>query len=184
MNGFTEEDTRSSCLLFDLALTNFYSHWKGKLVVGWPPSDRAWWRRAHDRNRLPILAVHENSALVAAMPEWDAIDWSWEELGVLPTRWWSALEQWRVIYYIFDASDGKSCVGSACGKGNLRDRWLDYAASGHGGNRLLRQREPKDFRFTILQRVSPDMAKDDVIRLEASWKERLHTRAPNGLNDN
>jgi hypothetical protein len=28
------------------------------------------------------------------------------------------------------------------------------------------------------------MASEDVIRLEASWKERLHTRAPYGLNDN
>ena len=25
---------------------------------------------------------------------------------------------------------------------------------------------------------------DDVIRIESSWKERLHTRHPEGLNDN
>jgi hypothetical protein len=35
-----------------------------------------------------------------------------------------------------------------------------------------------------LQRVSPDMPADDVIRLEASWKLRLHTRSPFGLNSN
>jgi hypothetical protein len=58
-----------------------------------------------------------------------------------------------------------------------------YAARWHGGNILLRQREPKYFRFSI-QRVSPDMDAADVIRLEATWKERLHTRAPFGLNDN
>ena len=49
---------------------------------------------------------------------------------------------------------------------------------------LLRQRDPKNFRFTILQRVSPDMDAGDVIRLEGTWKERLHTRSPLGLNDN
>ena len=36
----------------------------------------------------------------------------------------------------------------------------------------------------ILQRVSPDMGQADVIAAEKSWKERLHTREPFGLNDN
>lgn len=182
MTGFTGEK-RSSILWFDLRLTDFYTSWKGRLIVGWPPPERSWWRRAH-RNEFPILAVLEESALDAAMPEWDAINFSWEELGVLPKRWKSALSQWRGIYYIFDTSDGKGYVGSAYGEDNLLGRWLNYAARGHGGNRLLRQRDPRRFRFTILQRVSPDMPASEVIRLEGSWKERLHTREPYGLNDN
>jgi hypothetical protein len=43
-----------------------------------------------------------------------------------------------------------------------------------------RQRDPKKFRFTILQRVSPDMEQAEVIAVENSWKERLHTREPFG----
>jgi hypothetical protein len=35
-----------------------------------------------------------------------------------------------------------------------------------------------------LQRVSPDMDAADIIALEGSWKQRLHTRQPHGLNDN
>jgi hypothetical protein len=103
---------------------------------------------------------------------------------VLPTRWRSALAHWRGIYFIFDVSDAKGYVGAAYGHDNILGRWLAYAATGHGGNSLLRQRDPRHFRFTILQRVSPDMEDDDVIRLEATWKERLHTRPPYGLNDN
>lgn len=170
-------------LWFELELTDFYAQWKGKLVVAWPPPERSWWRRAH-RNEFPVLAVLEDSALDAAMPEWDAIDLRWDELNVFPARWKSALSHWRGIYYIFDSSDGMGYVGSAYGKDNLLRRWENYAARGHGGNRLLRKRDPRKFRFTILQRVSPDMEAADVIRLEASWKERLHTRAPHGLNDN
>lgn len=119
-----------------------------------------------------------------AHPEWDEIDLGWEELAVLPTRWRAKLSEWRAIYYIFDTSDGKVYVGSAYGGENLLGRWLNYGAKGHGGNVLLRQRDPKNFRFTILQRVSPDMESADVIRLEATWKERLHTRQPWGLNEN
>lgn len=180
--GFTEEDSRTSILWFDLALTDFYASWKGKLIVSWP-AERSWWRRAH-RNEIPILAILEDSALDAAMPEWDEIVFTWEELGILPTRWKSALSQWRGIYYIFDTSDGKGYVGSAYGESNLLGRWLNYATRGHGGNCLLRQRNPRNFRFSILQRVSPDMDASNIIRLEGSWKERLHTREPFGLNDN
>src|SRR5207249_1052408 len=108
---------------------------------------------------------------------------TWEELAVLPTRWKVVLAQWRGIYYIFDSSDGKGYVGSAYGEDNLLGRWSNYAAQGHGGNRLLRQREPKNFSFTILQLLSPDTNLGEVVALEASWKRRLHTRQPRGLNE-
>ncbi|MCP4259361.1 MAG: GIY-YIG nuclease family protein [Planctomycetes bacterium] len=183
MQGFTEENPRQSILWFDLALTDFCASWKGKLIVGWPPPERSWWRRAH-RNVIPILSILEDSALDARMPKWDSLILSWEELGVLPSRWKSALSEWRGIYYIFDSSDGKGYVGSAYGEANLYGRWLNYAAHGHGGNKLLKQRDPRNFRFSVLQRVSPDMNPGDLIRLEGSWKERLHTREPFGLNDN
>ena len=118
------------------------------------------------------------------MPEWYELTITWEELHVLPTCWKSALSQWRGIYVIFDHDDGKSYVGSAYGKDNLLGRWLDYATVGHGGNKHLRKRNPRSFSFSILQRVSPDMEADEIIRLEATWKARLHTRHPDGLNDN
>ncbi|MDQ2920632.1 MAG: hypothetical protein M3R52_03300 [Acidobacteriota bacterium] len=86
MKGWeTREAGRSSHLWFDLTLTDFYAHWKGKLVVGWPPPERVWWRRAH-RNDIPVVAVLEDSALDAAMPEWNEIDLTWEMLGSTTTR--------------------------------------------------------------------------------------------------
>jgi hypothetical protein len=183
--GFTEESSRSSILWFDLALTDFYAHWKGKLIVGWPRLDKNWHRWAYKpKNEMPVLTILEESALDTAMPEWDAIDFTWDELGVLPKRLKSKLSEWRGIYYIFDTSDGKGYVGSAYGEDNLLGRWLSYAAGGYKGVHLLRQRDPRNFRFAILQRVSPDEKPDDVIRLESSWKQRLHTRQPYGLNDN
>jgi hypothetical protein len=182
MEGFSGKH-RSTVLWFDLALKPFYASWKGKLIIGWPPPERSWWRRAH-RNTFPVQAILEDSALDAVMPAWDQIDLGWDELRVFPSRWRMALSQWRGIYYIYDQSNGKGYVGSAYGATNLLGRWITYAASGHGGNSLLRQRDPKNFRFTILQRVSPDMDAADAIHLEGTWKERLHTRAPFGLNDN
>ncbi len=183
MKGFTGEK-RSSVLWFDLELmTGFYASWKGKLIVSWPPPELSWWRRAH-RNEIPIHAILQDSALDPNIPEWNTIDLAWEDLRILPKNLESALLHWRGIYYIFDTSDGKGYVGSAYGKDNLLGRWRNYAASGHGGNDALRKRDPHNFQFTILERVSPDMKDSDTIQLENSWKERLHTRKPYGLNDN
>lgn len=183
MRGFAEEESRASVLWFDLTITEHYAHWKGKLTVEWPPPERSWWRRAH-RNDIPVTAILEDNALEADMPDWHELNLTWEQLAILPSRWKAALAQWRGIYFIFDASDGKGYVGSAYGEANLLGRWLNYAARGDGGNRLLCQRDPTRFQFSILQRVSPDLEAAEVIRLESSWKARLHTRMPFGLNDN
>ena len=168
---------------FDLVHTGFYAHWKGRLVIQWPPPERAW-ARWLDRpnNALPIEAILEQSVLTAAMPEWHEIDLTWEQLRALPESWKLRLQEWRGIYYIFDTASGKGYVGSAYGSDNIYGRWMNYAQTSHGGNRRLRRRDPKNFRFTILERVSPDAAPADVIRLESSWKDRLHTRHPFGLN--
>jgi hypothetical protein len=181
MRGFSGK-SRSSVLWFDLKLLDFYSSWKGKLIVDWPPGI-AWWRRAH-KNKIPIHAILEDSALDVTMMEWDRLDLGWNELGVISKRWQNKLSEWRGIYYIFDKSDAKGYVGSAYGTDNLLGRWRNYSATGHGGNRLLRERDPENFRFTILELLSPVERIDNVRNRENSWKERLHTRSPHGLNDN
>lgn len=170
-------------LWFDLRLTSALAEWSGRLVVGWPGIERSWVRWA-DRNTFPVLAIHEESAFNRAMDPWDELLLTWNELHVLPKRWQQDLAQWRGIYYIHDGATGKGYVGSACGAENIWGRWKNYAATGHGGNRLLRAVKPGNLTFSVLQRVSPDMAPDDVIAIENSWKLRLHTRAPDGLNDN
>jgi hypothetical protein len=122
MQGWSrEKDQRTSQLWFDLTRTDFYSSWVGKLVIAWPPPERSWWRRAH-RNEIPVAAVLPESAFSAAMPEWNKMEFTWAEFGVLPTPWRSALSQWRGIYYIFDTSDRRGYVGSAYGKDNLLGR--------------------------------------------------------------
>lgn len=181
MQGF-EKGTRKQLLWFELKLVDFFSSWKGKLVVEWPGLERSWYRWA-DRNSFTIAAIHEQSVLDKEMPHWDQLVLTWEELRILPTAWKAAMKEWRGIYHIFDESDGKAYVGSAYGKDNILGRWLNYSARGHGGNTQLRRRNCSNFRFSILQRVSPDMEPRDVIQLEESWKRRLHT-LEFGLNAN
>jgi hypothetical protein len=154
----------------------------GRLLVHWKPAGQTWCQRG-DRKNLPVLAIHEENIFDPASKPWDEIDLSWAELATLPPRRKLQLAEWRGIYLIFDEIDGKGYVGSASGEANILGRWKDYAVRSDGGNRLLRNRDPATFRFSILQRVSPDMPRDEVEAIEASWKRRLHTLT-HGLNAN
>jgi hypothetical protein len=174
-------DGRES-LWFDLDRVEYLTQWAGKLVVDWPPPERSWWRWSA-RNTMPVRAIHEESAFVRAMPSWDALVLTWAQLATLPNSWRAALAQWRGIYLILDSSSGKAYVGSAYGDGNILGRWREYAKKGDGGNVKLRKLDPSPFRFSILERVSPDMPAEEVIAREALWKDRLGTREF-GLNDN
>jgi hypothetical protein len=181
MSGFTGD--RPTTLWFDLVpSTKFYPEWRGRLLVRWPGLERSWWRWA-DRNAFAIDAIREASTLEEPPPRWEELVLGWSELKVLPSTWQASLKEWRGIYFIWDSSDGRGYVGAAYGAENILRRWLNYGVSGHGGNRELRKRDPRSFEFSILQRVSPDMPTDEVIRLEQTWKLRLHTRE-SGLNEN
>jgi hypothetical protein len=184
LSPWEEVDSRPTALLFDLDLLDAMNNWKGRLVVGWPSSDRAWFRRLNEQNHFPVLAINQDSLLVSSVPRWQELCLAWSDLQALPSRWQAALSQWRGIYLVFDASDGKAYVGSACGGENILGRWRGYAASGHGGNLLLRDRDPRNFVFSIVQLLSPDVTPDEVVALESNWKTRLHTRHPHGLNAN
>lgn len=183
--GFTAEQAAQvgTVRQFDLELLPFCREWRGKLVINFPPPERSWFRWI-DRGAFPVRAILEESAFAQKAPEWYEIDLSFAELAMLPGSWRARLSEWRGIYLIFDESDGRSYVGSAYGPENILGRWAVYAGDGHGGNRELQGRDPRNFRFTILERLAPDLPPEDVISKESSWKLRLHTRAPFGLNAN
>jgi len=175
-------DDRKKRLWFNLSLTDQFLEWSGKLIVRWPAPEIAWSRWA-DKNVFEILAILEDSLLSPEMPHWRELILRWDELQIIPKSWRAALSQWRGIYFILDQSDGKGYVGSAYGADNLLGRWLGYSKSGDGGNKRLKKRKPTNLRFSILERASPDMEPADVVQLESTWKDRLHTREF-GLNAN
>lgn len=183
MGGNSQKSQRPEISWFDLQRTEHWADWRGKLIVKWPGPELSWMRWAA-KNTFHIHAIAEESTFESNMPKWDDLVLQWDELRILPERWKAKLAEWRGIYYIFDRSNNQGYVGSASGDDNILGRWLGYAASGHGGNELLKSRDPRNFLFSILQRLSPDALTEDVIHCEVTWKKRLHSRFPTGLNDN
>jgi hypothetical protein len=180
MSGRTPE--MPDCLAFNLERLDHYAEWIGRLVITWPKPYQQWWRWAA-KGGFPVTSIDPESRFVRGMPDWKELILTWGELQSLPRAWRSALAQWRGIYLIYDVARRSGYVGSAYGHDNILGRWSNYAQTGHGGNRELRGSAPEDLRFSILQRTSPDLEPSDVVSLEASWKQRLHTREF-GLNLN
>ncbi|MEG3181274.1 GIY-YIG nuclease family protein [Sphingomonas sp. LT1P40] len=180
MTGRSED--MPDCLAFELERLDHYSGWIGRLVVTWPKPHQLWWRWA-GRGTFAVDAIAPHSLFVREMPDWQDLVLSWSELQALPPASHTVLAQWRGIYFIYDTARAVGYVGSACGGDNILGRWRNYAKTGHGGNRELRNSAPENLRFSILQRTSPDLELQAVVALESSWKERLHTREF-GLNRN
>jgi hypothetical protein len=131
--------------------------------------------------KAKVLTIMEEGAAETPPPEWRDMTVTAAFLEAIPSGWANRLAQWRGIYLIVDESDGKRYVGSAYGAENLLGRWLAHTKRDVGVTVQLRLRNPINFRFSILERVSPDMPADDVITLEQTWMTRLHTRT-HGLN--
>lgn len=168
---------------FDLQPLPSMAGWSGRLVCDWPGKELSWYRWA-DRNTLAVDAISVESLLIEPVPAWHDLVLDWNDLQALPGNWRIALQQWRGIYHIRDRASGKGYVGAAYGKDNLLGRWLECAASGHGDNKRLKGLDPEGFRFSILQLLPLGAEKDDVTAVERTWKRRLHTLHPDGLNDN
>lgn len=173
---------RTSITWFDLVLTDSFAAWKGKLIVKWPGREIVWCQRVKP-GKFEIDAILDEPALVKPLSDWRTQTFSWHDLMLIPRTWKDLLSQWQGIYFIFDISDRKGYVGSAYGKDNLLGRWLNYAKTGHGGNKRLKTRDPNHFQFSILELIDSGTREKDVMEREASWKARLHTRV-HGLNEN
>lgn len=166
-------------IVFDNKLTRFLDNLRGRLVVD-APKGRAYIRLA--KNLDPeIRALFVESQFEPIMPDWRSLALTAPEIRSIPESWSRRLADWRGVYLIVDQSDGARYVGAAYGKENLLGRWRQHVKNETGITKELAKRETSGFRFSILERVSPDAFPEDVIALERSWMLRLDT-IKNGLN--
>ena len=164
---------------FTLRRTDLLADLVGRLRIA-PRLTRTYIRLAENLDAR-VIAVERTSALDVPAPDWREMMPTGPEVRVLPQTWKARLREWRGVYLIVDQSDGRRYVGSAYGDANILGRWTEHVAGGAGVTVELRRRDPRQFRFSILERVSPDLPADEVIGLERGWMDRLDT-IRHGLN--
>lgn len=166
---------------FETEPVDLLSGFVGRLQTAQPPG-RAYVRVAANLDP-EIVALSADDLLMPPCPRWDAMVVQAPFLRALPESWAARLREWRAVYLIVDERDGARYVGSAYGEENLLSRWRGHVARDKGVTARLVARDPRTFRFSILELLNPSLDASDVIEIENKWKERLHTRQF-GLNEN
>ena len=170
----------------------------GRIVLRW---DR---NRARSSYRwldsmAPIVVESYSSAEIQfeRFPGWDR-PWSlrWSDLKIIEAHsigdWINPLSNVKGVYLITDHCDdvcrGQQYVGIASGAKGIWGRWLDYAATGHGGNKklraLLRKQggdHVKNFLYTVLSPAPITASVPELAEREQHWMHVLGSKA-NGLN--
>jgi hypothetical protein len=169
---------------YDIELSGKLSELIQRLVIEWGKSTVSWVQKI-DKDIVEIKAKNSIGDFVS----YDNILLSYTELQILindadaNVSWVNALSTVNGVYLIRHILDGRLYVGSAYGKGGILGRWAAYAKTGHAGNKMLRELDPYNFEFSVLEISPSTMSADDVIARENRWKTCLGSREF-GLNDN
>lgn len=190
VNGWIEKDAGFQ---YDFIEVSGFEDFKDRVVIDWGKATISWhqWASDNDKEILEILP----KGYLGYFPGLLNFILDFSELRMLygnldaNREWYNHLSSINGIYLILDEKEGKQYIGSAYGKEGLWQRWGEYAQTGHGGNKLLKELcndDPlyaKNFKFTVLQSLPSNVSSKDVIDLESLYKQKLGTRLF-GLNAN
>jgi hypothetical protein len=165
---------------------------RDRLVIDWGRATRSWVQKGANKR---VLEIREPGRRLPPFEDYLEFSLTFSQLcGLFADEgahhdWKARLSAVGGIYLILAQKSGEMYVGSASGEGGFWGRWRQYAATGHGGNRLLRKlmehdpSYPQAFRFSVLQILPKTMAREEILRREAIYKMKLGSRAK-GLNSN
>lgn len=174
-------DKAGTCDLYRLAMIDPYSDLVGRLYIDWGLGKRSWIQRA-DSGEKPIVEIRP-SFQEPEFPGFLNFIQPLSNLGKLPRSWVSALQSSRGIYLLTCPKTKEQYVGAAIGADGFWARWTAYAKSGHGGNVMLKSRDPSDYQVSILEVAGSALSIEEIIAKEQHWKAKLQSREM-GLNRN
>ena len=178
--------------IFNLEHLDILSEYENKLTIQWGNSARSW----HQKGITEKVIVSLQPDKKKVFPGYEHVVLSYDELKDIvdnPTAyedWIIPLSSIYAIYLIVDTETGKQYVGSAYNtKDGLLGRWSCYAATKHGGNKLMKEElcaHPEryhKFQFSILQVLPKTLSPEEVTDVETLYKEKLLTKKF-GMNAN
>jgi hypothetical protein len=177
---------------YELERDSRFDDLRDRMIIDWGAGTLAW---VQNLDNKPVLEILESGR---SLPPFD----DYLEFSLTHTQMTDLFRNeevhrdWRIplsavagVYLILAQKSGDLYVGSAYGGDGIWGRWRSYANSGDGGNAKLRElirsdsSYPEQFRFSVLQILPKTMARDEVVRRETLYKDKLGTRAT-GLNSN
>ena len=166
---------------------NKYSKYFGRVKVKYHNSALGMGKKFTSiADELEVIEILNDKFTGEDFPGYENVRLSYRQLKNIINRklpgWIPALANQKAVYLITDKKTGKLYVGSATAQwGMLLQRWSDYVANGHGGNKELVelvQAEGIDyvqkyFQYSILENYNARMDDNYVFERENWWKETL-----------
>lgn len=168
-------------IFYDLKELETFRSLRGRVIVNWL-STRGWVQKK-DLDVYEILPPEE----VIPFLGFQNILLNWAQLKTIFSTpranrdWKTALRSSAGIYRIVDHNSGKIYIGAAYGAQGIWGRWANYASTGHGGNKMLRDLDPSHFQWSIVRTLSGSMSEREVIAVERIEMAKHGSRAI-GLN--
>jgi hypothetical protein len=166
---------------YELTVDERLNDLAGRLVIAWGEGERAWLQRADRQNKV-VLQIKEAFG-EPEFPGFARFIAPLSRVERLPAAWVAALSSSRGVYLLTCPRTREQYVGSATGVEGFHGRWLSYTRDGHGGNVGLKSRDPSDYQVSILEVAGSAATFEDILAMEALWKQKLQSRDM-GLNQN
>ena len=166
---------------YDLAPSSKLAEYRGRMVIEWGQGYRSWVQLA--RRKEKAIVEIRRAATEPPFPGFLDFCERLSRLAAVPASWRAALSAVAGVYLLTNPDTGKQYVGSAQGAGGFWGRWEQYAASGHGGNRRMKEVPAADYQVSVLEVASSSAGPDVIAKVEGRWKQKLLSRKF-GLNAN
>ena len=170
--------------LYSCRLTHHLSDYIGRLHIDWGKGLRSWNQLATSKaGRAKTIEQINREFQEPDFPGLSKFIAALSEVPCLPASWQTILQNSKGIYLLSCPKTKEQYVGKAVGNNGFLGRWLDYCASGHGGNVGLKQRDRSDYQVSILEVGGSSTSEAEYDQLENLWKKKLQSREM-GLNRN
>lgn len=184
---------RNGKIYYELEQVPEFDDLVDRVVIDWGNNAISWHQWYHRQEKEVVEILPEG--YIGNFPGLLQIVLEFSELKRLVANpnsnheWFHHLSAVNGVYMILDAFTGMQYIGSAYGKEGIWQRWSEYAKTITGGNKELKELIAKDpdyhrhFRFSVLQTLPSNVTKDEIIRVESLYKNKLGSRVF-GLNSN
>lgn len=164
---------------------------KDRIVIDWGKGALAWHQWLSEKEVVEVLP----KGYVSYFPGYLDFILTFQQLSMIienPSanrEWHRMLGAVAGVYLIVESKTGMQYVGSAYGEEGILGRWRQYTKSHDGGNLRLQEILEIDpaasnrFMFSILHTLPRTLTKNEVIKYEVLYKNKLGSRAF-GLNAN
>jgi hypothetical protein len=163
---------------YELSRLSALNDYSGLLFIEWGDGFRSWIQRNPDK---PIVELHRTFK-EPAFPGHLAFVLPLSEIAAVPSGWIDALRSVKGVYLLTCPKTKEQYVGKASGEDGFWGRWQDYISNSHGGNVMLKGRDPSNYQVSILETVGSGK-ESELDALETLWKRKLQSREM-GLNAN